>query len=150
MQATATLATTTFASAVAMNDNQVLLSSTSGIVPGVRLFCNGELLGIIGLTGIGNAATVLRGIGGTATRRHATNDTVYIGRGDQFFLMDPVGTPPLVTSVNPHINIANGNIWVIQGDDTGGNTGMRSWQKVTIAQSIGPLGVRVNTTTTPS
>lgn len=150
MQSTFTLATTTFASSVAASDTQVNLSSTSGITPGVFLFANRELLKVERLTGIGNYAVVLRGADGTETRAHSAAETVYIAQGYQLFDQDPQGLPNPATLVNPHINVRNGVVWVVQGDDVGPGTSLRTWQPVTTTQSIGALGVRQNTTTTPS
>lgn len=150
MQATFTLATTTWASPVASGDTQVNLASTSGIAPGVLLFANREVIKVISLTGIGNYATVRRGQDGTETRAHGTGETVYIAQGYQLFQSDPQGLPGANVFVNPHINVANGVVWVVQGDDEGPGTQARSWQPVTTTQTPGPLGVRVTTTTTPT
>ena len=151
MNATVTLATTTFASTVATSDTQVNLTSTSGISKGTCLFANRELMSVVSLTGIGNYAVVNRGVGGTKTRTHSTIETVYLGRPDQFYSMDPQGVPSTGGAlVNPHINVENGIVWVIQGDDSGPGMLAQTWQPVTSTQTIGPFGVRVNTTTTPS
>lgn len=150
MQSTFTLATTTFAAPVSAGDTQVTLTSTSGIIPGVLLFANRELMKVQFLTGIGNYAVVLRGREGTETRAHGTGETVYLAQGYQLFSSDPQGLPPANTLVNPHINVLNGIVWVVQGDDEGPGTQARSWQPVTSTQTPGALGVRVTTTTTPT
>ncbi len=150
MQATFTLATTGFSLPVKTIDTRLILTSTSGVVPGVFLFANRELMRVQYLTGVGNEVVVLRGRDGTETRAHGTGETIYIAQGYQLYEQDPQGLAPLNAFVNPHINVRNGTVWVIQGDDEGGGTQARSWQQVTTTQTIGPLGVRVNTTTTPS
>ena len=150
MVALYTLATTTFASNVGMLDTQVNLTSTTGIVPGIRLFANRECFAVEKLTGIGNYAIVRRGVDSTETRVHNTQETVYIARPDQLFVTDPTGIPLAGVYSNPHINVTNGVIWVVQGDDSGPGVYARSWQQVTTTQAAGPLGVRTNTTTTPS
>lgn len=151
MQATFTLSTTAFASKVSATDSQVNLASTSGIVPGVQLFANRELMQVIGLTGVGNMVTVLRGRDGTETRTHGTGETIYIAQGYQLFLQDPTGLPSKGNVlVNPHINVANGIVWVIQGDDEGPMADARQWVPVTSPQAAGSLGVRVATVTTPT
>lgn len=150
MQSTFTLATTTFAAAVTALDTQVNLASTSGIVPGVFLFANRESMQVQYLTGVGNFAKVLRGRDGTETRAHGTGETIYLAQGYQLFQSDPQGLPPAATLVNPHINVTNGIVWVVQGDDEGPGTQARSWQPVTSTQTPGALGVRVTTTTTPT
>ncbi len=152
MLATFTLATTNFASAVSESDTIVNLASTSGIVPGVFLFANREAMKVVGLTGIGNYASVLRGKAATVTRAHSTNETVWIAQGYQLFETDPQGTlsAGAVPLANPHINVMNGTVWVTQGDDDGADVGARTWQQVTTTQSFGALGIRQNVTTTPS
>lgn len=150
MQALSTLATTTFARAVSGTDTQVTLTSTSGIAPGVFLFANREVLKVVNLTPVANVVSVLRGQEGTMTRPHGSGESLYIARGDQLQAADPQGLPPAAVLVNPHINVANGTVWVVQGDDEGPGTQGRSWQQVTTTQAPGALGVRVTTTTTPS
>ena len=150
MQATYTLATTTFSATVAASDAQVTLGSTSGIVPGVFLFANRELMKVVGCKGPGNTCTVLRGQAGTSTRPHGTSETVYVAEGYQLYDRDPQGLPAESVLANPHINVLNGLVWVVQGDDVGPGASARSWQQVTTTQAAGALGVRVTTTTTPS
>lgn len=150
MQSTFTLATTTFATPVRAGDNFINLASTTGIIPGIFLFANREVMKVEFLTGIGNNAKVLRGLEGTETRAHSMADTIYIAPGYQLFETDPTGLPPAATFVNPHINVKNGIVWVVQGDDVGGGTANRTWQQVTSTQTIGSLGVRVDTVTTPT
>lgn len=150
MQATFTLATTSFTAPVGALDTQVTLASTSGIVPGVFLFANRELFKVLALTGIGNGVRVLRGHDGTATGPHGTGETVYLAQGYQLFASDPQGLAPATVLANPYINTRNGTVWVVQGDDVGSGTGARSWQPVTTTQTAGALGVRVDTVTTPS
>lgn len=150
MQATVTLSTTRFAANVAAGDTQVNLTSTSGVLPGVFLYANREALRVVGLTGVGNYVSVLRGRDGTATQAHGTAETIYIARGDQLYQSDPTGLPPAAVLVSPYINVATGVLWTVQGDDEGPGTGARSWQPITTTQTPGALGVRVSTTTTPT
>lgn len=149
MIATVTLASTTFAQPVAPGDTLVYVVSTSGIAPGVRLYCDQELLTVVRITGLPNEVAVIRGQDGTYTRRHNTAVPVYIGRGDQFYESDPVGTPPLVIPVFPHINVRNGTLWGIEGDDV--TLAYRLWVPITTAELTGgALGVRTVTTVTPN
>lgn len=148
MIATVTLTPTTFSEPVSATDTIVNPTSTSGIAPGVRLYVDQELMKVVGLTGINNQVSVIRGVDGTYTRRHNTIVAVYVGRGDQFYETDPVGTPPLVIPVYPHINVRNGILWGIQGDDR--ELAQRYWLAITTTQTAGALGVRVNTVSTPS
>lgn len=148
--ATYTLATTTFKSAVAASDSTIYLTSTTGVYPGIRLYANRELMTVDRLTGISTGVVVLRGQHGTATRAHSTAEAVYIGAGDQFFADDPVGLPPNPPKVSPRINVLTGVLWVVQGDVVGPGSLNQTWQPVTSTQTPGALGVRVTTTTTPS
>jgi hypothetical protein len=128
----------------------VILASTSGITPGVRLYADRELMSVDRLTGVGNEAVVRRGIEGTAATRHASNTAVYIGRGDQFYSSDPVGLPPIVVPVSPYINVLTGVAWVAQGDEAGPGNAGRLWAPITVTQAAGAFGSTVVTTTTPS
>lgn len=150
MQATVSLSTTGLAADVSASDTLWTLTSTSGVAPGVLLYASRELVAVDRLTGIGNQVIVRRGVEGTVSSPHTTADTFYIGTGVQFFSQDPAGLPPNPIPVFPYINVLNGVLWTSQGDDTGPNQQGRTWQPITTSQSIGPLGVRVNTTTVPS
>lgn len=148
--ATVTLSTTTLSQTTEPCESKVILASTSGLTPGVRLYVDRELMAVDRLTGIGNEAVVRRGVDGTAASRHATNTTVTIGRGDQFYQSDPVGLPPSVVPVSPYINVLTGVSWVAQGDEVGPGNAGRIWAPITITQAAGALGVTVLTTTTPT
>lgn len=150
MQATVSLATTALAADVGAGDTLWTLTSTSGVTPGVRLFVGRELVAVDRLTGIGTQVIVRRGIDGSLATPHVTADTVYIGRGDQFYSVDPFGQPPNPIAVYPYINVVTGTLWGVQGDDVGAGAAARTWAPITTTQSIGALGVRVNTTTVPS
>jgi hypothetical protein len=148
--ATVSLSTTTFSNTVEPADSRVILASTSGITPGVRLYVDRELMAVDRLTGIGNEAVVLRGIEGTAASRHATNSTIYIGRGDQFYSSDPIGLPPAILPVYPYINVLTGVVWVAQGDEVGAGNAGRIWAPITLAMARDGVGAYQVTTTTPS
>jgi hypothetical protein len=142
--ATVTLATTTLLANIAASDGQVQLGSTSGVLPGVRLFIDGELMTVLSL-GLGTSVNVQRGHGGTATAAHGSNQTVYIGRADQFYMNDPVGVPPTPELVSPWINTLANRIWLARGDEVGLGAGARWWQQVTTTYDVGALGVRTAT-----
>ncbi len=150
MQSTFTLTTTNFSAPFDTDDTLVTVNSLTGIVPGVHLYAGRELMRVQSIVGVGNQIILARGRDGTAGCQHTPAETVYIGQGYQFYEQDPQGLPPTAALVNPWINIRSGSIWVIQGDDIGLAMQSRSWQPVTTTQIIGPLGVRVNVTTTPS
>lgn len=155
MQATFTLNTTTFAAPVSAGESVIALSSLTNIqavgITNLFLFANREVMEVMGFVGSsGTQVTVLRGRMGTASRAHGTGETIYIAQGYQLFDSDPQGLAPANALSNPHINVLNGKVWVIQGDDEGPGTQARSWQEVTTTQTPGALGVRVTTTTTPS
>jgi len=154
MAATVTLASTTLKQAVAAADAAIVLVSTAGVVPGLRLYLadsvasRGELVTVVSL-GLGTTVNVRRGGDGTATADHAAGSPVLIGRGDQFYATDPVGMPPVAVLVSPWVNVRTGTQWLAQGDEAGPGTGLRFWQAVTTTSVPGVLGGRV-TTQTPS
>lgn len=147
MAATVTLSTTTLQAAISASDALVSVGSTSGIVPGVFLYIDRELMGVVRL-GLGASVVVQRGVGGTAASAHASASTVTIGRGDQFYDHNPLGLPPDVVAVSPWINVLTGVQWVAYGDESGIGLKARSWQPTVITPSIGDLGIR-QTTSTP-
>lgn len=138
MPATETLGTTTLLKPVAASDRLVSVESVSGLIPGMRLFCDGELMALVSL-GIGTEVVVRRGVDGTIAAPHDSSATVYAGRADQFYRSDPVGAPPEAIHVSPWINVANGSIYFANGDEGGA----RWWQKQTTTYSIGALGIRI-------
>lgn len=136
-----TLATTTLAVKVDPLDQSVTLVSTSGVVPGVQLYVDRELMTVLAL-GVGTAVNVLRGQSATATTAHSSSALVTVGNPDQFYLQDPVGPPPPDVLVTPWINVVNGVQWVPQGDDTGPNQQARWWAPLEVTHGVGALGVR--------
>lgn len=148
--ATVSLSSTTFVQTVEPSDSKVVLASTSGITPGVRLFADRELMQVLSLTGVGNEVVLRRGVDGTSASRHATLAPVYIGRADQFYDSDPRGLPPVTLLVYPYINVVTGVLWVAQGDEAGPGNAGRMWAPVTVAEAQGALGINVITTTTPT
>lgn len=137
MPATVTLSSTTLKTAAGASDKQIQVSSTSGLIPGIHLFADGELMSVVSL-GIGTWVNVLRGVGGSAATAHPAMATVYVGRADQFYSTDPVGKPAASVLVSPWINVRNGAVWFAQGDPDG----VRWWQKQEAAHSAGPLGIQ--------
>ena len=106
MPATVTLATTTLAQATTGGAREIKVASTTGILPGLRLFLDGELMQVVSL-GISPWVNVLRGRDGTRAEIHDSGTTIYIGRADQFYSKDPVGAPAEVIEVSPYINVLN-------------------------------------------
>lgn len=143
--ATVTLSTTTLLTSVSKTDTDVSLTSTVGVSPGLRLYIDQELLGVLSL-GLGTSVNVQRGLDGTATTSHLSGATVTIGRGDQFYLQDPTGVPPTPVLVTPWINLVTGVSWTAQGDETGPNAA-QWWQPTVTTRSTGALGIRTVTTT---
>ena len=158
MAATVTLATTTLGASLSLTDTIVRLASGTSVTPGLRLFVDQELMTVdraAPSSSNGNSCwIVLRGKGGAGTQQHSSGSTVYIGRADQFYSVDPKGAPSTVVPVSPYINTFNGNVWLPQGDEApefpgAGWTPTRWWQLVTFTYGQGALGVRT-TTQTPS
>src|SRR5262245_420250 len=116
MAATETLATVTLLSTMDAQEASLLLSSTTGIFPGVRLFVDRELMQVIGI-GVGNNVNVRRGVDGSAAAPHVNNSTMYYGRASQFYQSNPLGRPTDAVLVTPYINVVNGTVWLPQGDN---------------------------------
>jgi hypothetical protein len=139
-----TLSTTTLSEGVGRSNGAVKVASTSGLTPGIRLFIEGELMEVVSL-GIDPWVNVLRGRDGTAGTEHDSGATIYIGRADQFYSIDPVGSPSEVISVSPYINTTNGSIWFAQGNSSPRNEVRRWWQKQSVTFGQGALGRRTRT-----
>lgn len=144
MPATATLSTTTLSEPVDAHQNVVRLTSVSGLLPGHRLFVEGELMAVQRL-GVGTYVHVNRGVDGTGGAAHPSLATVYIGTGDQFFSRDPVGIPPMTVLVSPHINLRNGKVWFARGSTQPDGNAVRWWEAQTSTHAVGPLGVLTTT-----
>ena len=140
MAALATLTTTTLRTAVSSSESSLCLTSTAGVLPGLYLYLDQELVKVVSL-GLNTCVNVRRGADGTSGAAHASGVTVTLGRGDQFYLSNPVGTPPTEVLVTPWINVLTGEQWTPQGDETGPNVA-RWWAKTEVTRGIGPLGVR--------
>lgn len=143
MPALVTLTTTTLTTRVNAADSSVNLASTTGVLPGYRLYVDQELLGVLRL-GLNTSVDVVRGVDGTAATAHASSQTVTIGQGDQFYLSDPVGPPPSEVLVTPWINVLTGAQWTAQGDETGPNVQARWWARTEHTHGTGALGVRTD------
>jgi len=144
MPATVTLSTTTLQASVGAGDRQILVASTSGLIPGVRLWVDTELMSVVSL-GVGNWVNVLRGESGSAAQHHDSGVTITIGQPHQFYSTDPVGAPPEAIPVSPYINVINGTVWYAQGDALPTGQSQRWWQKQTATYGVGALGVRTVT-----
>ena len=149
MPATVTLAVTSLSLPVGPSDGQFKLASTTGIVPGLFLWLDKELVRVLSL-GINPWVNVIRGQGGTGGIPHASSVAVYIGRGDQFYSKDPVGRPPEAIHVSPWINTRNGKVWFAQGDTEPPGVADRWWQEEAVTYDVGALGVRTRTSTPTS
>jgi hypothetical protein len=144
MPATVTLSTTTLAEAVGPSAKAIKLTSTAGVLPGMFLFLDGELMRVVSL-GVDPWVNVLRGQDATPAANHVSLVTVYIGRGDQFYGSDPVGRPPAAIAVSPWINVRNGKVFFAQGDTLPEAHADRWWQAQETEFGIGALGVRTKT-----
>jgi hypothetical protein len=143
MPARVTLGTTALLRPLTAGASVVQLVSTSGVLPGKYLYFDGELCRVVAL--VPDGVQVQRGLGGTSVLPHASNVTVYIGDGDQFYQTDPVGRPPETFEVSPWINVRNGTVWFAQGDNDPVGLADRWWQKQTTAYDQGALGISTKT-----
>jgi len=152
MPATVTLTSTTLLQTVGASDSQVILASTTGVLPGLRLFVDREMMRVVSLgpTGsLGQLVNVRRGVDSTASAAHSSTSTVWIGTPDQFYYFDPVGRPDATTLVSPWINVRNGAIWFAQGDATPSDSANRWWQQMTTTYDVDGFG-NVAPTVNPS
>ena len=144
MPATTTLSQTTLAAPCDAHESVVKLASVSGVLPGYRLFVDGELMAVQRL-GIETYVYVARGVDGTAGAAHSSEAVVYIGQGHQFYSRDPVGIPRDAIPVSPYINLSNGKVWFAQGDTLPDGNAVRWYQEQTVTHEVGALGVRTTT-----
>jgi hypothetical protein len=144
MPATVTLSTTSLAAGAGASDSQIKASSTSGLTPGVRLFCDGELMEVVSL-GVSPWVNVRRGVDGTSAAAHPQMALCYIGRAYQFYGSDPVGAPAPQIPVSPYINAINGAVWFAKGDSGPQGISVRWWQRQSTTYGTGPLGIRTTT-----
>lgn len=149
MAATVTLSTTTLTNGIGPRDRDILLASTSGVLTGLFLFADRELMKVESVLGNG-LVRVTRGVGGTAAQKHSSSAVVTIGSGTQFYTQDPVGSPAEATEVAPWINVRNGKVWYAQGDALPTGLTFRWWQDATTTYSTGALGVRAFSSTPTS
>jgi len=112
------------------------------MLPGVRLYIEGELMAVVSSNGF---AEVKRGVDGTAAQPHSAGATVYIGRADQFYQGPPVGIPPAVIEVSPYIDTLSGAVWFAQGDPSSPGTSSRYWQQQTVTRTAISMGFRSST-----
>ena len=139
-QSTETLATTTTAAQVNPGDSIVTLASLAGVTTSSFLYIDEELLGVERF-GVGNSVVCIRGVEGTATALHGSGSIVYIGRGDQFYVTDPIAVPLSPPPVLPYINLRNGKFWQPVGDETGPSMNARYWQEQITVPLVSSLGV---------
>ena len=145
MPATYTLATTTLVNQVGPSDSSVLVASVTGILAGMRLYVDTESMQVLSFGPVSGIVNVKRGVDGTSASTHSSSSTVWIATGDQLYTQNPVGAPPVAVLVLPWINVLTGEIWYPYGDEAA-TPSLRWWQKETVTQGVGSLGVRTTTT----
>ena len=144
MPATVTLSTTTLSVGINRSEGLLTVASTSGLTAGIRLFCEGEVMSVVGL-GVGTQVRVSRGTDGTNGAPHDAGTLIYIAQASQLNSVNPTGRPPDAIPVSPYINVSDGSIWFAQGDIVPAGISNRWWQAQTTTYGIGPLGVRTVT-----
>lgn len=147
MAALATLASTTLLYPCDAAASMITLASVANVAPGMFLWAhpNRELFRVVSLGPTGSTAVnVQRGSEGSTASRHVAAETVFIGRGDQFYQRNPMNLPMPEVLVQPWINTVSGAVFWPVGDDSGPGAQNRTWVKATVTPGIGPLGVRTN------
>lgn len=142
MPASVTLSTATLTFGIGPGSDEITLSSVSGVNRGTCLWIDRELMRVVSLISGSNRVKVARGIGGSSASPHSSSATVTIGRADQFYSVDPVGSPDVVILVSPYINTVNGKVFLAQGDANSASENYRWWQEVTNTYGQGSLGIR--------
>jgi hypothetical protein len=145
MPASVTLPTTTLTSWIDPLTKEVKLASGSGVVPGLCLWVDRELMIVNTLPDANLSVRVKRGWNGTAPSEHSSSATVTIGRPDQFYTTDPVGAPPSIIEVSPYINTFNGKVFYAQGDALPDHLTVRWWQEVTSTYGTASRGILTQT-----
>lgn len=148
--ATVSLSTATLQGTVTAAERHWTLDSLAGVTVGTRLYVGQELAAVEQITPVSGVVVVRRGVDGTVASAHPAGVTLYLGRGDQFYQSDPMGTPPNPILVYPWINAVSGVFWGVTGDDSGAGALARVWTPFTTVRDFGPLGVRTTTITAPS
>lgn len=147
MPATVTLSSTTLAEGCDMGQTRIKVTSTTGMVQGLRIYVGGpggELMKIQRLD-VSPWVIVTRGVDGSKASPHSSGETIYIGRGDQFYNVPPVGRPDAAIAVSPYIDVVAGLIYFAQGDNQPSATAVRWWQVQTNTRTTQPLGVQTTT-----
>lgn len=142
MPATVTLSSTTLAEGVNAASGRIKVASTAGMLAGTRLYIGGELMAVIRIE-VDPWVSVTRGVDGSKASAHASEETIYIGRADQFYSTAPVGRPDAAILVSPYIDVVAGRVYFAQGDASA--TSSRWWQEESVTHGAGPLGVRTTT-----
>jgi hypothetical protein len=140
MPATVTLSSTTITEGVDASATRIKVASTTGLVYGVRLYIDGELMSVQRLD-VDPWVIVTRGVDGSRASAHSDDSVVYIGRADQFYDRPPIGRPDAAVLVSPYIDVVNGNVYFAQGDVTPSGSAVRWWQIQTNTRNPQPLGV---------
>ncbi len=150
MAGTTELATTTLTTSISATGDTIAVASATDIRAGLRVFVDKELMTVLRPGVVSGLFQVARGTDGTGAAPHSSAAVVTIGRGDQFYMTDPLGVPPNPVLVSPWINLTNGTVWYAQGDALGSGAQNRYWVNVTTSYAVGALGVVVATSTPSS
>lgn len=143
MPATVTLSSTTLLEGIDDKATRIKVASTAGIVAGLRMYHDKELVAVIRLD-VDPWVIVKRGADGTPSLPHGAGAQMFIGRADQFYQGPPRGRPQSAIEVSPYIDVVNGVIYFAQGDAVPAGA-PRYWQIQTTTLGVGPLGVRTVT-----
>ncbi len=151
MPATVTLSATILVEEATSSGTEVRLADVSSVVPGLRLWIDRELMGVVRVLDLtAGRVQVLRGVDSTAAASHISSTPVVIGRPDQFYDHDPAGMPDRAIPVSPWINVTTGTVWYAQGDVIGAGNLNRWWQQQATTYDTGGLGIRTQTSTPSS
>lgn len=110
------LTQTTLSAAVTSSTTSIPLAAVTGITAGQTVLfledgtTGGEAVFVNSLNG--KVALVTRGYGGQPAAPHINATLVLIGSPSQYAAFDPTGSCTPSATINPYINLKNGNQWI--------------------------------------
>lgn len=137
-----TLSSTTLPEPLSRDANEVKLTSTSGVLPGMRLYVDKESMEVVRLL-TSPWVYCKRGQDGTGGAIHPNGAIVWIAEAYQLYQRDPTGLPLTELLVSPWINTLTGDVFFARGDavGAGATTNLRHWVKQTTTWTEGALGI---------
>lgn len=119
----------TVASATGISASGPLTGNTVGTQVQTILYVDQEVMFVTGVSG--KFITVTRGYNSTQGVTHGSGAVVWVGTPQQFFTLPPQGSCTAANTVNPYIDVINGQFWFC-------DSGTGNWLPVFSTGSITP------------